>query len=223
MQLVVGLGNPGRRYRHNRHNIGFRCLEALARELGFAFGEETPQYRLAGGDGRGGPVTLLEPLTYMNRSGDAVLAWARRSGFSVGQAAEEAGIEESSMVAPDVVPIVVCDDLNLPLGSIRIRARGRDGGQNGLASVIAAVGGEGVPRLRLGVGPLAETVPPEVWADYVLHDFDPSESEAAAELVQRGAAALSDLLILGPAAAASRHNRRIRVDIRVDEDLPDNG
>jgi len=219
MQLVVGLGNPGRRYCHNRHNIGFQCLEALARELGFAFAEETPQYRLAGGNGPGGPVTLLEPLTYMNRSGDAVLAWARRSGVSVGQTAEETGVDGSSLVAPDVVPIVVCDDLNLPLGSIRIRTRGRDGGQNGLASVIAAAGGEGVPRLRLGVGPLAETLPPEVWADYVLHDFDPTESESAADLVQRGAAALSDLLALGPAAAASRHNRRIRVD----QDLPENG
>ena len=219
MQLVLGLGNPGRRYRHNRHNIGFRCLEALAQELGFAFAEETPRYRAAAGDGPGGPLTLLEPLTYMNRSGDALLAWADRHGFSVGSVPEESGSDGPTPAVPEVVPIVVCDDLNLPLGSIRIRARGRDGGQNGLASVIVAVGGQDVPRLRLGVGPLSEAVPPQEWAEYVLHDFDEAESDAAEELVLRGAAALSDLLALGPAAAAARHNRRLRMD----EDLPDNG
>ena len=100
--------------------------------------------------------------------------------------------------------------------SIRIRARGSDGGQNGLASVIAVCGGDAVPRLRLGVGPREGAVPPAAWADYVLEDFAAAEIAAAAELVEAGAAALADLLALGPEGAGSRHNRRIQPD----PDLP---
>jgi len=106
--------------------------------------------------------------------------------------------------------VVVCDDLQLPLGSIRIRAGGSDGGQNGLASVIGAAGGEQVPRVRLGVGPLGGEIASDRWADYVLDPFAPQEQAAAADLVDAGAEAVRTLLALGPEAAGSRHNRRVR-------------
>ncbi len=227
MQLILGLGNPGRRYGDTRHNVGFRCVQRFAQDLGLVFYQQTPEYSEAVGDGPAGPVTLLQPLTYMNRSGEAVIAWAERQGVTVGSAvpprpedpmAEEGSDQIEAPVPPEVVPIVVCDDLNLPLGSIRIRAAGRDGGQNGLASVISACGGDRVPRLRLGVGPRAGMVSPEIWADYVLQDFAPDEVAAAEDLIDAGAAALGDILVEGPQRAGSHHNRRIRLE----PDLPPN-
>lgn len=191
MQLVLGLGNPGPRYAATRHNIGARCVEAAAARLGLEFRERQPQYLAATGPGPGGPVTFLLPLTFMNRSGEALLAWTARVGL-------------------EVVPIVVCDDLQLPLGSVRIRGSGSDGGQKGLASVIEASGGAAVPRLRLGVGRLGEAVPVEVWAEFVLQPFADEERAAVDELVERGADALIDLLARGWEAAGARHNRRVQ-------------
>lgn len=234
MQLVVGLGNPGERYAATRHNIGFRCLEVLARALGLAFAEDRPRYRTAAGDGPRGPIVLLQPLTFMNRSGEALAAWAADTGRRIGQTAAPAGTAEPATAAgadagdgtrclndeaaavlpaagvdPVVVPFVVCDDLHLPLGSLRIRGAGGDGGQNGLASILRVVGGEGVPRLRLGVGPREGAVDPRDWADYVLCPFAAEQEEAARELTDRGAEAALWLLEHGWVAAAARFNRRI--------------
>ncbi len=215
MRLVLGLGNPGPRYAPTRHNVGFRCVAEVARRLDLSFDATHPEYREAVGAGPAGPVTLLQPLTYMNRSGLAARAWARRHGAILGSGPWREDplplpTDPGRDPAPWVVPVVVCDDIQLPLGSLRIRAGGRDGGQNGLASVIATAGGEQIPRLRLGVGPLQGEVPPAEWADWVLAPFAPAEGEAAAALVERGAEALLALLALGPGAAASRHNRRVR-------------
>ena len=214
MQLVLGLGNPGRRYADTRHNIGYWCVEALARRLNLAWTEPDAAYRAATGEGPAGPLTLLQPLTYMNRSGEALAAWSRRSGWAVGPtpAVDEASAGETDpdAPAPAIVPVVVCDDIHLTLGSIRIRAGGSAGGQNGLASVIATVGGDAVPRLRLGVGPLQGAVDPADWADYVLAPFAGDEREKAAALALDGAEALADLLAAGPGPAGARHNRRVR-------------
>ncbi len=221
MRLVLGLGNPGPRYAHTRHNVGFRCVEAVARRLGLTFEQPVPQYREAVGEGPGGPVALLQPLTYMNRSGEAARIWSRRHGAVLGPGAwrpDPLPLPSDPRVdpAPWVIPVVVCDDIHLPLGSVRIRAGGSDGGQNGLASVIAAAGGQEVPRLRLGVGPRDTTLAPADWADHVLAPFTPGEVDAAGDLVERGADALLTLLADGPQAAGSRHNRRVQPD----RDLP---
>lgn len=229
MQLVVGLGNPGPRYAATRHNIGFRCLEMLARRLRLDFTAAGPKFRAAVGDGPAGPVTLLQPWTYMNRSGDALLAWARETGWRVGVApdppdpltpepvaATVAAAESAAAAAapaPVVVPIVVCDDLHLALGSVRIRGRGSDGGQKGLASVTQAIGGQSFPRVRLGVGPPDAAVPPIDWADYVLADFAAEELAAAAELAQYGADALLAVLAEGWPTATVRYNRRGRPEL----------
>lgn len=205
MQLVLGLGNPGPRYAPTRHNVGFLCVEEVAHRLGLGFQEAAPEYRSAVGEGPGGPLTLLEPLTYMNRSGLALLAWSRDTGVPVAPPPQATDDDR-----PPLVPIVVCDDLHLPLGSVRIRPSGRDGGQNGLASVLEAAQTLAVPRLKLGVGPLEADLDPAAWADYVLEPFPDADRPQVRDLVIRGADALEDLLALGPEAAAARHNRRIR-------------
>ena len=199
-KLIVGLGNPGERYRDHRHNLGFRVVEELARRRRLEFRLPGALY-LAAEDLRWeSGVTLLKPLTYMNLSGQAVEAWAHDRQVVVTGQEDEPGIR----------PLVVCDDLNLPLGSLRLRARGSSGGQNGLASVIEHLGGDVLPRLRLGVAPLEGDLDPAVWPDYVLADFEAAEREAAGELVIRAADAVVCWLEDGQDAAVSRFNRRVK-------------
>jgi peptidyl-tRNA hydrolase, PTH1 family len=196
LQLVIGLGNPGPRYALTRHNIGFRVVDALAQRVDVAFVRVCSEYAEARLAGPVGPVVLLKPLTYMNLSGRALAAWL-------------------AAAVPDSPPpelLVVCDDIHLPLGAVRVRARGTAGGQKGLASLLEVVGTLDVPRVRLGVGPRDETLDPAAWADYVLADFSPDEAADTADLVARGVAAVLDCLAEGPQAAASRHNRRLPAD-----------
>ncbi len=202
-RLIVGLGNPGDAYRHHRHNLGFRVVEELARRLGLAFQSGGPSYLVAVDGGLRGRLVLMKPLTFMNRSGQAVAAWSGDAGVAV------TGIPQ----APAAVrPLVVCDDLSLPLGSLRLRPRGSSGGQLGLASVIDHLGGEEFPRLRLGIAPLDRDIDPATWPDHVLADFDPEELSAADDLVARAAAALEFWLDHGLEPAISRFNRRVRSD-----------
>lgn len=134
--LVVGLGNPGPRYAGARHNVGFRIVEALARAAGARLKRRgIGRYaaaRVAAGDGDA--VFLAEPLTMMNRSGDVLAALLRLSGCRLAQL------------------LVICDSIDLPAGAVRLKRSGSAGGHNGLASLIAAAGGGGFPRLRIGVG-----------------------------------------------------------------------
>ncbi len=103
---------------------------------------------------------------------------------------------------------MICDDLALPLGAVRLRARGSSGGQNGLASIIGHLGGEEFPRLRLGIAPDGDPVPAEQWPDFVLADFTPQEEELAAGTVTHAADAVACWLERGTEAAGSRYNRR---------------
>ena len=133
---MVGLGNPGPRYAGARHNVGFRIVEALARAAGARLKRRgIGRYaaaRVAAGDGDA--VFLAEPLTMMNRSGDVLAALLRLSGCRLAQL------------------LVICDSIDLPAGAVRLKRSGSAGGHNGLASLIAAAGGGGFPRLRIGVG-----------------------------------------------------------------------
>jgi PTH1 family peptidyl-tRNA hydrolase len=194
VRLIVGLGNPGDEYRHNRHNLGFLVVEELARRLGWTFQPGGPSYLIAQGEGSRENLVLLKPLTYMNRSGQAVEAWSRDSGVEV------------------VKPLVVCDDLNLHLGSVRLRPRGSSGGQNGLVSMIEHLGGDDFPRLRLGIAPLGRDIDPADWRDHVLADFDPDEKAAADDMVAHAATTLEFWLDHGLESAISRFNRRFRPD-----------
>lgn len=180
----MGLGNPGRRYRGTRHNVGFRVVELLARRWGVSFREEgkveVAQARVAGQ-----VVLLAKPLTYMNLSGEAVAELVRRRGIATDQV------------------LVVYDDMDLPTGTLRVRARGSAGGHRGMASVLEALGTLEVPRVRVGIGrPEADAV------DHVLSRFSPQEEPVVAEAVERAAEAVETALAEGIERAMDRFNRR---------------
>ncbi len=189
-RLVVGLGNPGPRYSGNRHNVGFRVVEKVAGLLKMDLVPEDPRYQATPWTGDPSVCVLLKPLTYMNLSGEAVAAWLQR--------------HELEPVLRRI--LVVCDDLALPLGTLRLRGKGSSGGQNGLASVIQHLAGEDFPRLRLGIDGTEGELQPDQWSDYVLSDFPPGETGPAADMVDRAAQAVLCWLEEGPERAASRFN-----------------
>jgi PTH1 family peptidyl-tRNA hydrolase len=218
LRLVVGLGNPGAPYANTRHNLGYRVVDELARRAGAPFAAVRHRYAVAEVPADSATWILLKPLTFMNRSGRAVRAWGDRHACRVSGAPATAVAatpeaqtepERERRESPLVRPIIVCDDLALPLGALRIRDRGSAGGHNGLASIIEAVGGDTFPRVRLGIrDATATTLPSDAWADYVLAPFPTDQGVAVAELVVYAAEALAALLTHGVAAAASRYNRR---------------
>ena len=193
--LIVGLGNPGRVYSHNRHNVGYWCLNRLARLHGISLRAR----RLAAiGEGsiRGTPVLLAKPRTMVNRSGQAVAALLRN--FK---------IDRRNMV-------VVCDDLDLPVGKLRLKAGGGHGGQKGLRSVIGAIGSGDFARVRIGIGrPVVDGQPswePDAVAAYVLSDPTPQELDALRAAVTQAAEAVETALhalLEGVEAAMNRYNR----------------
>lgn len=184
MHLVVGLGNPGRRYAGHRHNVGFRVIERLAAGAPFRRAHEgrAAEVQLAGR-----AVTLLEPLTYMNRSGESVHA---------------------AMLALDVPlehVLVVHDELDLPFGSLRLKSGGGAAGHNGLKSIIAACGAD-FGRLRIGVGR-----PPEgPLEDWVLSDFDEGEGARLEDVLNDAARAARAVVEGGLTAAMNAVNVRKR-------------
>jgi peptidyl-tRNA hydrolase, PTH1 family len=166
MKLIVGLGNPERKYESTRHNVGFNVLDRLADRLGDGtakdrFGGKLTEAKI--GQQR---VLLLWPQTFMNRSGE-----------SVGPAVEFYKLELADL-------LVVCDDFQLPLGKLRFRRDGSAGGQNGLADVIRRLASEGFSRLRIGIGPV-----PEDWdaVDFVLGKFTAAERETIDNTLDRAA------------------------------------
>jgi len=185
VKLIAGLGNPGRAYEGTRHNVGFDVLEILARRAGepvrrARFQGETAQVTL-----RGRPVLLLWPLTWMNLSGASVLA--ARDFYKIDH--------------DDI--LVLCDDFQLPIDTIRLRASGTAGGQNGLADVLARLGTTAVPRLRIGIGPVAAGWKP---ADFVLGRFPHHEREAVNVMLERAADAAEEWVALGIEPAMNRYN-----------------
>ena len=186
-RLVVGLGNPGPDYDGTRHNVGFEVMDRLAAEAGIPFGPEAAQSVVAEGTWRGTPLALAKPLTFMNRSGQAV------AGL----------LERYRLGAEDL--LVVYDDLSLPIGALRLRGKGSAGGHNGVQSVIDALGSTEFPRLRVGVG---NSFPPGRQVDFVLSPFDDDEREAADDAVAEAAQAALTFVRDGLTAAMNTHNRR---------------
>ena len=184
MLAVIGLGNVGSEYEDTRHNVGFRVIETLAGE-GTRL-ERRSTYRFVGARIGGRRALLAQPTTYMNRSGDAV---SRLAG--------DFGLKPEEM-------LVVSDDVNLPLGRMRIRRRGGDGGQKGLASIIQTIGTEEFARLRLGVGAPEDDVD---LADYVLSPFDEEEREDAERMIGRAVLCVKSWARHGIARAMDRWNR----------------
>lgn len=185
MKLIVGLGNPGKKYEGTRHNVGFLLVAELAVRHGAArprvkFEAEIAEI-LIGAE----RVLLMAPQTYMNHS-----------GRSVRQA-----VDFYQLAATDV--LVVCDDINLPLGRLRLRKEGSAGGQKGLANILQHLATENVPRLRIGVD-----LPPagRDAADYVLDRFSKAELKVIEEAVRRAADAAEVWLSQGPDVAMNRFN-----------------
>lgn len=185
MWAVVGLGNPGPSYRGTRHNAGFMVVEELAARHGFSL-KERKKYSADKGSIRGEAVVLMEPLTFMNLSGDAVREGMRRFGF---------GTERL---------IVVHDDLDLPPGRVKIKLGGSAGGHNGMISVIERTGTEEFIRVKVGIGK-----PPGVTAErYVLSRFSPDESGEISNAILMAADAVEGIIAEGPSRAMSSFNKK---------------
>jgi len=187
VKLVVGLGNPGRAYRWTRHNMGFWLVEQFAKELGIDLSRRG--FRSLYGRGKIGneEVILAKPLTYMNLSGEAV----RR-------------LLHFFKVPPENL-VVLHDDLDLPLGKIRIRLRGGHGGHQGVKSIVEALGNDGFLRLKVGIGrPSDRRQDP---ADFVLEPLKGGEKEEFKSAAERGREALKVLFQEGSQAAMERFHR----------------
>ena len=191
MKVILGLGNPGRQYEATRHNVGWWVLDHLADVWHFEGwkrdGEALVSYATIGGS----RVRLIKPLTYMNLSGAVLKNYLRRPFW-----------------APSKDLLVVVDEVQLPVGKFRIRARGSAGGHNGLRSVETALGNQEYPRLRIGVGPSEERK--NVYhdlADFVLAPFARDERDDILALLPRIAAAVETWVREGTDRAMNAHNR----------------
>lgn len=187
---MVGLGNPGPDYAGTRHNVGFAVAHRLADRLKARRLEVTQNYEACAtgltGDRR---LIILTPMTFMNASGRALEEFGRRHGLT-----------------PEQV-LVVVDDVYLPLGQLRLRGQGGDGGHNGLASVAESLGTEAYARVRIGVG-RGESEP--VLADHVLSGFEPGESQALTAALERACDASLTWAREGIVPAMNRFNARPR-------------
>ncbi len=186
MFLIVGLGNPGEQYLRNRHNVGFQCVSYLADRHGLHFNEKQHKARLASGVIRGQRVVLAKPFTFMNDSGQAVAALVR--WYKLDPASEL---------------LVLYDDLDLPFGTVRLRANGSAGGQNGMKSIIQHLGSQEFPRLRVGIGRPADAREPK---DYVLGNWSREQADKLPELYARVADAAQTFISDGITLAMTRFN-----------------
>ena len=169
--LIAGLGNPEQKYDNTRHNAGFEVIDRLSKDYDIPM--RTQKFRGEYGRGtiEGEKVILLKPLTYMNLSGECIGAFVRF--FHIDAATHV---------------IVVCDDVNLDIGALRLRTKGSDGGHNGLKNIIKHLGGQNFPRLRVGVG----KKPPKMdLVDFVLQRFSSEESVSMQESYERAAKAVA--------------------------------
>jgi PTH1 family peptidyl-tRNA hydrolase len=184
--LIVGLGNPGPEYAETRHNIGFQVLDALARTAEVAFAParygDRAEFRH-----KGRTFILIKPATYMNLSGKAVRYWLEQENVPVERL------------------LVVTDDLALPFGAIRIRAKGGAGGHNGLASINELVGTEEYARLRFGIG---NDFARGRQSEYVLGRWGAEEEKALPERVELAGKAILQFGLLGVARAMNHFNKR---------------
>jgi len=193
MKLIVGLGNPGRAYAHNRHNIGFHCLNYFAKRHSIPFEQRQCRARIGCGEVFGNKLLLAKPYTFVNLSGKAAGCLVRKHDI------------------PLTALLVICDDLDLPLGKVRLRPSGGSGGHKGMKSIISALGSEDFPRIRVGIG--RPTLPEgsantdeDAIVNYVLSDFSPQEEKIIKSAIAMVAEAIECFLTQGIEAAMSKFN-----------------
>lgn len=190
--LIVGLGNPGPEYSHNRHNVGYWTVNRLARLHGINLKTRT---LAAIGEGKinGVPVVLLKPRTYVNKSGDAVAPALRRWDIDRDRV------------------LVIYDELDLPAGRVRIKREGGDGGYKGMKSIIGSLGTSDIPRIRIGIGrPHVDGKPtwdPKHVGDYVLGDPTRQDTATLQDAVSRAAKATEMIITDGVEAAMNQYNK----------------
>lgn len=185
-RLIVGLGNPGNDYRDTRHNVGFMVVDEVARRMGVEFQTEKRWKCLLA---RSGSVSLLKPQTYMNASGDAV-----------------AGIASFFKLQPAEC-LAVFDDVDLPLGTLRLRPSGSAGGHNGMRSIIARLATDQFPRLKLGIASASGRPAGHQMSGHVLGRFTEAERPDLLIMIERGADAVIHCLRSGLDAAMNAFNR----------------
>jgi PTH1 family peptidyl-tRNA hydrolase len=185
VRLVAGLGNPGPEHAATRHNIGFMVVDQLAAQFGSTWERSIPQARENALSAKCGAVLLVKPLSFMNRSGYPLLT-----------------VAQFYKIEPQQI-LVVIDDFALPLGRLRLRARGGSGGHNGLESVIAQFGTEEIPRLRVGIG----AAPCEGSVDYVLSRFFDEEKPIVRSTIDRAVEALKCAIDKGLVSAMNTFNK----------------
>jgi PTH1 family peptidyl-tRNA hydrolase len=191
MKLIVGLGNPGKNYAHNRHNVGFQCLNYLARLHSIRFDRRQCRARVGIGEVRGGKLLLAKPMTFVNLSGKSVAGLVHKNHIPLSDL------------------LVIYDDLDLPLGKIRLRQSGSSGGHKGMNSIISALGGEDFSRIRVGIGrPQTEeqSTSEDAIVNYVLSDFSPQEEAIIKSVIVKVSEAIDCFLTQGIEAAMSIFN-----------------
>jgi len=186
--LIVGLGNPGLAYRYNRHNVGFMVADALADKLEIPL--KRVKFKAQIGNGKLGdiPVIIAKPLTFMNNSGEAVAPLVRY--FKV----------------PLERLLVIHDDMDLPLGTLRMRPSGGSAGHNGMLSIFDKLGTNAIPRLRVGIGRPPGRMDP---ADYVLQDFPRSEEELLSMVIAQACEAALAFITTGLEKAMNTYNGEV--------------
>ena len=193
MKLIVGLGNPGQVYAHNRHNIGFICLKHLARTQGIKLDRKQGKARIGSGEVAGAEAVLARPQTYMNLSGESVVLLVRKFDIKLGDL------------------LVIHDDLDLPLGKIRISRGSSSGGHKGVSSIIYSLGSWDFSRLRVGIGrPVPVGGHSQIGEDdivrYVLNDFTGEEKRVITPVIPMVSEAALCFLSEGISQAMNRYN-----------------
>jgi len=193
MKLIMGLGNPGRGYANNRHNVGFVCLNYFAKKQGIRFDKKRGKARIGIGEIAGTKVALARPQTYMNLSGQSVCLLVKKFDINLNDL------------------IVIHDDLDLPLGKIRIRQGGGSAGHKGINSITTELGSQDFIRIRVGIGRpnimggSAEISEADIIA-YVLSDFTSEEKQPITQAITRVSEAILCLLTEGMVAAMNKYN-----------------
>jgi PTH1 family peptidyl-tRNA hydrolase len=186
--MIVGLGNPGPAYRHTRHNFGFLAVDELAKELNIQV--KRLKFKAMIGEGRfnDNKVVLVKPMTFMNESGRAVAPLLRYFKLPLSNL------------------LVIHDDLDLPLGTLRLRPSGGTSGQRGMASIINHLGTQEFPRMRLGIGRPPGQMDP---VDYVLKNFLPSENELLATVLRTAVEASQNFINEGLTQTMNKYNGEV--------------
>ena len=197
MRILLGIGNPERRYSFNRHNVGFMLLDYFAKEHSIAFKPSKFDYYVATGNLSSSSFILMKPTTYVNNSGLAALQAFKKY---------ETNIEDF---------LVIVDDVNLQFADIRIRKSGGDGGHNGINSIIFHLQDDQFPRLRIGIG---NNFAEGKMADYVLTDFSEEEKEALPNVFKTGTVLLEEFILGGVSRMLDANSRLLKKEINKDSD-----